>query len=104
MKSKHLASVAACAAFVLPTFAARAADNPMWGHDPSRNMVSPETGLPDSFDPGKFKSGTEEVDMATTKNIKWVAKLGSQSYGNLTIAKGKIFIGTNNESARNPKY
>jgi outer membrane protein assembly factor BamB len=82
----------------------RAADNPMWGHDASRNMVSPETGLPDSFDPGKFKSGTEEVDMATTKNIKWVAKLGSQAYGNVTIAKGKIFVGTNNESPRNPKY
>src|SRR5438132_691650 len=95
-------SIAALVAAFLPI--TRAADNPTWGHDASRNMVSPETGLPDSFDPGKMKSGTEDVDMATTKNVKWAAKLGSQAYGNVTVAKGKVFVGTNNETPRNPKY
>ena len=42
--------------------------------------------------------------MATTRNVKWVAKLGSQAYGNPTIAGGKVFVGTNNESPRDPKF
>src|SRR4051794_4889148 len=60
----------------------RAEDWPRWGgNDPGRNMYSPAKGLPSQFEPGKFKKGTEEIDLATTKNVKWVAKLGSQSYG-----------------------
>jgi outer membrane protein assembly factor BamB len=87
---------------VLPVLAG-AGDWPMWGHDSSRNMVSGEKGLPASFDVGQFKSGSEEIDMATTKNVRWVAKLGSQSYGNPTVAGGRVFVGTNNEAPRNPK-
>lgn len=81
-----------------------AADWPMWGHDSSRNMVSPETGLVTTFAPGEFKGNTEEIDMATTKNVKWVAKLGSQAYGNPTVAGGKVFVGTNNEAPRDDRY
>lgn len=84
--------------------AAGAQDWPQWGGTPDRNMYSPAKGLPDKFDPGKFKSGTEEIDMATTKNVKWVAKLGSQSYGNTTVAGGKVFVGTNNDSPRDPNH
>ena len=80
-----------------------AGDWPMWGHDASRNMVTDEKGLPDSFDVGKLAAGSEEVDMATTKSVKWVAKLGSQAYGNPVVAGGKVFVGTNNESPRNPR-
>ena len=47
------------------------------GNDPGRNMYSPATGLPDRFEPGKVKSGTEEIDLGTTKNVRWVAKLPS---------------------------
>src|SRR5579872_2503576 len=83
---------------------AKASDWPMWGHNASRNMVSEETNLPDTFDPGTFKPNSEEIDMATTKNVKWVAKLGSQAYGNPVVAGGKVFVGTNNESPRDPKY
>jgi outer membrane protein assembly factor BamB len=67
-------------------------------------MYSAEKGLPDRFEPGKLKSGTEEIDMSTTKNVKWVAKLGSQSYGNTTVAGGKVFVGTNNDTPRNKEY
>ena len=80
-----------------------AADWPTWGGTASRNMVSAETGLPETFDPGKFKGNTEEIDLATTKNVKWIAKLGSQTYGNPTVAGGKVYVGTNNESPRDPK-
>jgi hypothetical protein len=77
------------------------ADWPVWGGDGSRNMVSSESGLLTDFKPGDM-SDDEVVDMKTTKNVKWVAKLGSQAYGNVTVGQGKVFIGTNNESPRDP--
>src|SRR5258705_6148784 len=66
-------------------------DWPMWGGPPDRNMVSNMKGLP------------TEWDVQTKKNVKWVARLGSQAYGNPVVADGKVFIGTNNESPRDPK-
>jgi len=67
------------------------ADWPMWGGTPSRNMVSPMTGLPTTW------------DLKTGKNVKWVAELGSQSYGNPVVAGGVVMIGTNNEALRDPR-
>jgi outer membrane protein assembly factor BamB len=81
-----------------------AADWPEWGGRNQRNMVSDEKDVPDHFDPGKKKEGSEEIDLATTKNVKWVVKLGSQTYGGVVIGGGKLLIGTNNESPRDPKY
>jgi outer membrane protein assembly factor BamB len=66
-------------------------DWPMWGGTPDRNMVSPMKNAPTSW------------DLNTKRNIKWVATLGSQTYGNPTVAGGKIFVGTNNEGLRDPK-
>jgi outer membrane protein assembly factor BamB len=66
-------------------------DWPMWGGTPDRNMVSAMKGLPG------------EWDVKTKKNIKWVAELGSQSYGNPVVAGGMVFVGTNNERLRDPK-
>ncbi len=83
---------------------ALADDWPQWGRNQSKNLYSPEKGIPHDFAPGDFKRGTEEIDMATTKNVKWVVKLGSQAYGNTTVADGKVYIGTNNESPRDPKH
>ena len=72
---------------MLPT--AFGADWPEWGgSDPGRNMYSPATGLPDHFDAGKYKKGSEEVDMPTTKNVKWAATLGSQAFGNVVVSGG----------------
>ncbi len=90
-------------------FTAAAADWPQWGGAPARNMYCPATGLPDHFLPQrngeiKLKPGTEEVDAAGIKNLKWVAKLGSQSYGNVTVAGGRVFIGTNNDPPRDPRF
>lgn len=85
--------------------ATTAEDWPQWGgNDPGRNFFSTATGLPDSFNPGKVKSGTEEIDLATTKNVKWTVKLGSQSYGNPVVAGGKVYVGTNNESPRDKRH
>jgi len=69
-----------------------AKDQPQWGQAWSRNMISSEKGLPDSFDP------------TSGKNIKWVAKLGTQTFATPVIAGGRVYIGTNNEEPRDPRH
>ena len=66
-------------------------DWPMWGGTPDRNMVSTMKGLPTTW------------DVKTGKNVKWVAMLGSQTYGNPVVGGGVVLVGTNNELARDPK-
>src|SRR5712664_2399106 len=66
-------------------------DWPMWGGTPDRNMVSNMKGLPTNW------------DVKTKKNVKWVAALGSQAYGNPVVAGGQVYVGTNNEGLRDPK-
>ena len=66
-------------------------DWPMWGGSPDRNMVSNAKNMPTSW------------DVKTKKNVKWVAQLGSQSYGNVVVSGGMVFVGTNNEGLRDPK-
>jgi outer membrane protein assembly factor BamB len=73
--------------FSIPMFSQ---DWPMWGGTTGRNMVSAVKGIPSTW------------DIHSKKNIKWKADLGSTSYGNPVIADGKIFVGTNNNSPRNP--
>jgi outer membrane protein assembly factor BamB len=68
-----------------------AGDWPMWGGNPQRNMVSGEKNIPRTWD---IKNKT---------NVKWVADIGAQSYGNPVVAEGKVFLGTNNQLERNPK-
>ncbi len=75
----------------------------MWGGTPSRNMVGVGKNLPVYVEPGDLIYGSDDIDLSTTENVLWVAKLGSQAYGNVTVAGGKVFAGTNNESPRDPK-
>lgn len=77
--------------FLLFTFSANAGDWSMWGGSPSRNMVSNEKNVVSSW------------DYKTKKNVKWVAQLGSQTYGNITVAGGKVYVGTNNEGLKDAK-
>ncbi|MGO9111229.1 MAG: PQQ-binding-like beta-propeller repeat protein [Thermoguttaceae bacterium] len=68
------------------------ADWHMWGGSQQRNMINTvEKNIPDTW------------DVATGKNIKWVAQLGSQAFSTPIIAGGKIFVGTNNQFERQPK-
>jgi outer membrane protein assembly factor BamB len=80
------------------------ADWPQWGGQNIRNMYSPARGLPDAFGKVDFKPGTEDINTNGIKNLKWVQKIGSQSYGNVTVSGGKVFIGTNNEPPRDPRH
>ena len=80
-----------------------AKDWPTWGRDGSRNMVGSASNLPVEVNPGEMDDETEEIDLTDAKNIRWVAKLGSQSYGTTSVAFGKVFAGTNNESPRDER-
>jgi outer membrane protein assembly factor BamB len=97
-------AVATCGAVLLAASAASAADWPMWGRTPARNMSSPDKGLPTKLDPGKLDADTDTVDVTGVPGVKWLAQLGSQSYGNPTVAGGRVYVGTNNGGVRDPKY
>ncbi len=92
MKKIFAASAALISLTTLAAFASDPAngDWPMWGGTPDRNMVSSMKGLPTSW------------DVKAKKNIKWVAELGSQTYGNPVVSGGIVFVGTNNEAAKDP--
>jgi outer membrane protein assembly factor BamB len=70
----------------------RADDFTMWGRTPDRNMIVTEKGVP------------TEWDVEKGANIKWVAQLGSKSYGNPIINNGVVFVGTNNEAHKDEKF
>ncbi|MGB1131417.1 MAG: pyrrolo-quinoline quinone, partial [Haloferula sp.] len=61
-------------------------DWPMWGRTADRNMVGNAKNLPTEIEAGEIDSDTEEVDLKSAKNIVWASKLGSQTYGNTTVA------------------
>src|SRR2546425_2172146 len=69
-----------------------ASDQPQWGQAWTRNMISTERGLPESFDP------------ITGRNIRWIAKLGTETHSTPVVAHGRILIGTNNGEPRDPKH
>lgn len=77
-----------------------AADWPQWGGTPSRNMVSAEAGLPVKAEIGEPPESETKLDRKKAKNVKWIARLGDQAYGNPTVAGGKVFVGTNNGKPR----
>src|SRR3954470_9101378 len=105
MNFRYLTALLVVPAALAAPLAARAADWPQWGRDPSRNMVAPdEKNLPATCEPGKVDENTGKLDLATAKNVKWAAKLGDKAYGNPTVGGGKVFVGTNNESPRDPRF
>ncbi len=87
----------------LLTTSLHAADWPRWGGRDDCNMMSEEKGLPESFLPGKKSPQGAGIDMRTTQNVKWVARLGTQTYGNPTIANGRIYLGTNDDGLQDPR-
>ena len=59
-------------------------DWPMWGGSASRNAVSTETGIPTDW------------DAAAKRNIKWIAPLGTMTYGTPIVSSDRVYVGTNN--------
>src|SRR5271165_2139036 len=66
---------------------------PLFGGSVSRDLVNlVEKDTPTTWDNHKGRE----------KNIKWSVPLGSKAYGGPIVSGGKIFVGTNNNSPRDP--
>ena len=68
------------------------ADAPQWGAAWTRNLASDESHLPESLDKG------------VGGNLRWSAELGTETYSTPVVAKGRVFIGTNNHNPRNTNH
>lgn len=80
------------AAKVLAKMNVKADDSPELGGSYYRNNVSAAAKLPVDW------------NVETGQNIKWAAKLGSQTYSSPVIANGKVFVGTNNAAGYLKRY
>jgi len=81
--------------FAVGAGAAGAKDWPEWCGQASRNMAAKsDQSLPDSADCA-VENDAGEVDPPSTKNVKWVAKLGNRTTGSPVVNRGRVFIGTN---------
>ncbi len=81
-----------------------AGDWPQWGGTSLRNNTPDVSRLPDEWDVGKFDRRTGAWDPATAENVRWVANLGSQTYGNPVVAGNNVFVGTNNAAGYLARY
>lgn len=79
-------------------------DWPQWGGTRLRNNAPNVTGLPESWDIGKFDRRSGEWDKTNAENIVWFTPLGSQTYGNPVVAGGRVFVGTNNGAGHLKRY
>lgn len=67
-------------------------DWPQWGGSSLRNNVPDAKNIP------------TEWDVASGKNVRWSAALGSETYGNPVVANGQVYVGTNNGAAYLKRY
>ncbi len=67
-----------------------------WGGSSERNNVPVATNLPEEWNVGSFDRDTGRWKKDEAEHVKWVADLGSQSYGNPVVADGQVYVGTNN--------
>src|SRR5262245_48899596 len=74
-----------------------------WGGSSLRNNTSKGKNIPAEWTVGTFDKNGKWVKEGS-KNIKWVAHLGSQSYGNPVIANGQVYVGTNNGAGYLKRY
>lgn len=73
-------------------------DWPQLGGNSYRNNTPQGSDIATDWATGRFDRRTGEWIKDRAKNIKWVAKLGSNAYGNPVVADGRVFIGSNNGS------
>ena len=83
---------------------AAAADWSQWGGGQYRNLASRETGVPARFFPGKKTRDRLGFDPATTKNVRWLVRLGSENYSGPVVADGRVYVGTNDEDLDDPRF
>jgi outer membrane protein assembly factor BamB len=81
----------------------KAGDWSQWGGTSYRNNTPIAQHIPTHWDPGTFDRKTDKWNH-DGENIKWVAQTGSQTYGNVVVADGKVLVGTNNNAAYLKRY
>jgi outer membrane protein assembly factor BamB len=79
-------------------------DWPQWGGSSLRNNAPQAGTIPAEWAPGEFDRKTGAWQSEQAVNVKWVARLGSQTYGNPVIAGGRILVGTNNGAGYLKRY
>ena len=79
------------------------AGQPQWGERFSRNMVSSETNLPESWNAGRRDARTGQIDLNTTQNVRWVAPIGEAALGTPVVAEGCVLIGSNGTQSNRPQ-
>ncbi|MBI2481839.1 MAG: PQQ-binding-like beta-propeller repeat protein [Planctomycetia bacterium] len=67
-----------------------------WGGTSYRNNTPIGKGIPTEWEVGDFDRKTGDWISDDAQNIKWVAAVGSQTYGNPVVAGGRVYVGTNN--------
>lgn len=77
---------------IIKSMKVKPGDWPQFGGSHFRNNVPEGKGIATEW---SVEDGT---------NIKWSAKLGSETYGNPIIANGKVYVGTNNGNGYMKRY
>lgn len=78
-------------------------DHTMFGGTPARNMVNLKNKVEKFPKEGPKWDEEEDAKKWSAEWVVWKAELGSRAYGGPTVAGGKVYCGTNNERARNPR-
>jgi outer membrane protein assembly factor BamB len=78
-------------AAALAALTSAAPERAAFGSGAGRNMVSGERGLAASW------------DLASGRDVRWVAELGSETYAGPVVAGGQVLVGTNNQHPRDPQ-
>lgn len=75
-----------------------------WAGTSARNNTPEGKDIPTEWNIGAFDAKTGKWIKDDAKNIKWVAALGSQSYGNPVVANGQVYVGSNNGAGYLKRY
>ncbi len=84
--------------------AASHGDWPQWGGSSPRNNTPNAEGIPSEWEIGTIDRRSGDWSREGSQNIKWVAQVGSQTYGNPVVAGGRVFVGTNNGAGYLARY
>ncbi len=74
------------------------------GGSSRRNNVSHPQNIPWQWEVGGFDRKTGDWKSESAKNIKWVVRLGTQTYGTPIVAGSKVFCATNNGGGRLERF
>ncbi|MHB8865525.1 MAG: outer membrane protein assembly factor BamB family protein [Pirellulaceae bacterium] len=79
-------------------------DWPQWGGTSYRNNTPQAENIPTTWEVGDVDRQSGQWIPDRAQNVKWVARLGSQTYGNPVVAGGRVWVGTNNGSGYLARY